>query len=127
MTKSFSTGTDSPVKAASSILMVFTSNNRISAGTTSPASKITISPTTISSPFTCRCSPSRKTVATGEAIFCNASIASSAFDSWITPTIAFKITTAKITIASVGSGAPSWAKNEITAAASKTIIMKSLN
>ena len=52
MTKSFSTGTDSPVKAASSILIVLTSNNRISAGTTSPASKITISPTTISSPFT---------------------------------------------------------------------------
>ena len=106
ITKSLSTGTDSPVKADSSIFTVFTSNKRISAGTTSPASRITMSPTTISSPLTCSACPSRKTLATGEAIFFNASIASSAFDSWNTPRIAFSKTTAKMIMASVGSGSP---------------------
>ena len=45
-TNSFSTGTDSPVNAASSIFSELTSIKRISAGTTSPASNKSMSPGT---------------------------------------------------------------------------------
>ena len=78
---SFSTGTDSPVKAASSIFNEAASNNRISAGTTSPASSITISPGTNSSLLIVNVCPSLKTVAFGVDICFNASIACSAFAS----------------------------------------------
>ena len=81
----------------------------------------------MSSPLICSTCPSRKTLATGEAIFFNASIASSAFDSWKTPRTALSNTTAKMIIASVGSGSPWWANIETTAATKSTKIMKSLN
>lgn len=44
----FSTGTDSPVSAASSIFIEADSITRASAGTVSPASRMTMSPGTIS-------------------------------------------------------------------------------
>ena len=75
---SFVTGTDSPVKAASSICNELALNRRKSAGTTSPASRITISPTTISLESIALTSPPRRTFALGEDIFLRESIASSA-------------------------------------------------
>ena len=78
----FSTGTDSPVRAASSIFNVFASKRRISAGTTSPASSITISPGTNSLESTSVTCPSRSARAAGLDIDLSASIASSALPSW---------------------------------------------
>ena len=123
---SFSLGTDSPVKAASSICNELASIKRTSAGTTSPASRIIMSPGTNSVLLTFLMVPSRRTLALGEAIFRKASIASSALASWKTPIIAFKITTNKIIKASVKPSIPS-ATTDIAAATNKTIIMKSLN
>ena len=124
MVTSFSTGTDSPVNAASSIFKLFASNKRKSAGTTSPASNKTMSPGTNSSLLTVMTCPSRRTFAFGEDISFNASMACSALASWITPKMAFKIPTPKMIIESTTS----WEKTaEMTAAANKTIIIKSLN
>ena len=100
---SFSTGTDSPVSAASSIFNEAISIKRKSAGTTSPASSITISPGTRSVDFTELVCPSRKTLAFGVDISRKASIASSALDSCTTPITALMITTAKIMIESTTS------------------------
>ena len=80
--KSFSTGTDSPVSAASSILRELASKSRKSAGTTSPASKMTISPGTSSFESTSATCLSRRTRAAGLDIDLRASIASSALPSW---------------------------------------------
>ena len=121
---SFSTGTDSPVKAASSIFNEATSIKRRSAGTTSPASSITISPGTRSVDFTELVCPSRKTFAFGVDISRSASIACSALDSCTTPITALIITTARIMIESTTSCETT---AEITAANSKTMIIKSLN
>ena len=121
---SFSTGTDSPVKAASSIFNELASKRRKSAGTTSPASNRTISPGTNSSLLIVTVWPLRKTLAFGVDISLSASIACSAFASWTTPMIALIMTTAKIIIESTTS----WETTaEIIAAASKTMIIKSLN
>ena len=125
---SFSTGTDSPVKAASSTFKELASTKRISAGTTSPASNKTTSPGTKSKLLTVWTCPSRLTLASGEAISFKASIASSAFASWKTPIIAFKITTIKITTASATPSPSATPTNAETAAATKsTAIIKSLN
>ena len=80
--KSFSTGTDSPVRAASSILRELASSKRRSAGTTSPASRATISPGTNSLESISAMCPSRRTRAAGLDIDLRASMASSAFPSW---------------------------------------------
>ena len=119
----FSTGTDSPVNADSSTFNDALSIKRKSAGTISPASKVTISPGTNSSLLTVLNSPSRKTVASGAAISFKALIASSALDSWNTPKTAFSTTTKRIITASTTSPV----KAAIKAATNKTMIMKSLN
>ena len=117
------TGTDSPVNADSSICIDADSTSRKSAGTTSPASKMTTSPGTNSVLWICCIWPSRSTLACGAAKLFNASIASSALDSWKTPKIAFNTTTSKIIKAST----PSPTNTEIKAATSSTMIIKSLN
>ncbi len=76
-----STGTDSPVNEASSICNEADSINRRSAGTISPASKRTMSPTTKSVDLITMSLPSRITFAFGVDISFNALIASSAFAS----------------------------------------------
>ena len=121
---SLSTGTDSPVKAASSTLSELASIKRISAGTISPASNKTISPGTKSWGLTVMTLPSRRTRASGEAISLRASMASSALDSWTTPIMALSTTTRRMMTASCHS----WlATKETAAAITRMIIMKSLN
>ena len=99
----FSTGTDSPVSAASSIFMLAHSIILASAGTASPASSTITSPTTKSSLFTTTILPSRTTFDVAAAIFCSASIAFSALLSCATPRIALIITTAMIMMTSEGN------------------------
>ena len=74
---SFSTGTDSPVKADSSTFKLAVLASRISAGTTSPASSKTISPGTISVLGISKIAPPRLTWALGVDISFKASIAAS--------------------------------------------------
>ena len=69
------TGTDSPVSAASSIFMLALSKIRPSAGTASPASRITISPGTSSSLFFTSIFPPRSI-----RVFCSPMTHSSASD-----------------------------------------------
>lgn len=64
----FSTGTDSPVRAASSLVRFLTSTRRRSAGTRSPDSSSTTSPGTSSSAGTRRTAPARTTRASAESI-----------------------------------------------------------
>ena len=87
-----STGTDSPVSEASSILRFTLCTRRRSAGTKFPASSSTMSPPTRSRLATTVWCPSRMTAAFGADIFFSAASACSAFDSWITPTTAFRAT-----------------------------------
>ena len=72
------TGTDSPVSAASSIFRLALCMILPSAGTASPASSITTSPTTSSSLGMVTSFPSRSTCDTAADISCSASIAFSA-------------------------------------------------
>ena len=95
------TGTDSPVRAASSIFMLALSMIRPSAGTESPASSTTISPGTSSSLFKVTIFPSRITLLVAAAISCRAAMAASALLSCTTPSTALIITTAIIIITSV--------------------------
>ena len=74
----FSTGTDSPVSAASSARRFMATITRASAGTFLPVCKITMSPGTRSRAGISVSLPSRITVALGAAIWRNASIARSA-------------------------------------------------
>ena len=90
---SFSAGTDSPVNAASSAFKDADSIRRQSAGTESPASRTTISPTTRSSFLMILMTPSRITLQVDAVISFKASIAFSALPSCTTPRIAFKRTT----------------------------------
>ena len=78
MSMNFVTGTLSPVRAASSIFMLALSRMRPSAGTASPASSTTTSPTTRSSLRTETILPSRRTLLVAAAICCKASMAFSA-------------------------------------------------
>ncbi|MBA7663794.1 hypothetical protein ES703_71842 [subsurface metagenome] len=78
---SLSTGTDSPVSAASSALRFFTENRRKSAGTLSPPSSRTTSPGTVSRVATIFFSLSLSTVHSGTSIFFRASKEASAFPS----------------------------------------------
>ena len=70
---SFSTGTDSPVKDASSIFKFELSTSLTSAGIISPASIVTMSPGTKVFAGTTSMCPSLNTFAFGEAIFLRAS------------------------------------------------------
>ena len=72
------TGTDSPVSAASSILRLAFSIILPSAGTASPASSSTTSPTTSSSLWIVTIFPSRSTFDVAADISCKASMAFSA-------------------------------------------------
>ena len=90
------TGTLSPVRAASSICKLALSSRRPSAGTASPASKITTSPGTSSSECSSTCLPSRSTLLVAAVMVCNASMAASALLSWYTPRMAFSSTTIRM-------------------------------
>ncbi|CCZ95060.1 putative uncharacterized protein [Corallococcus sp. CAG:1435] len=100
VTASFSAGTLSPVRAASSALRLAHCKIRQSAGTLSPASSTTTSPTTSSWLFTIVTVPSRKTLQVDSVMDCNAFIACSALLSCTTPKIALSNTTTAIIIAS---------------------------
>ncbi len=119
----FSTGTDSPVSAASSIFNFAASVSLISAGIILPASSMTMSPGTIPEAGTLFILLSLYTKAFGAAIFFKALMAFSALYSCTNPMIALSIT---ITIIAIVS-AISPIIPDITAAAINTIIMKSLN
>ena len=97
---SLSTGTDSPVKADSSIFKLIVLVRRKSAGTCRPASKQTTSPGTSSFAGISICLPPLFTIAWGLVSFFNASIAFLAFPSCTTPTNAFTVITATIIMAS---------------------------
>ena len=79
---SFSTGTDSPVSADSSIERLAATISRPSAGTRSPASSSTTSPGTRSSVITSTMSPSRRTRTLDTSIFSRAARALEALASW---------------------------------------------
>ena len=74
----FSTGTLSPVRAASSTFRLALSSTRASAGTASPASSTTTSPGTSCSLFSVSCLPPRSTLLVAAVICCRASMAFSA-------------------------------------------------
>ena len=96
-------GSDSPVSAASFTRRVCASVSRRSASTTSPTASSTRSPGTSWAARSCLGSPSRTTVAVGLVIRRRADIARFAWNSCTKPTIAFRISTAVIAIASTGS------------------------
>ncbi len=98
---SFSTGTDSPVSAASLILRFFSCISRRSAGTRAPDSSSTMSPGTSRAASISWRSPPRSTVARLASIACTASSACSALPSWMKPISAFTSTTPMITPASM--------------------------
>ena len=128
MSAFFSTGTDSPVKAASWDFKFTASTILKSAGIKSPVSKITISPGTNSLDWTTSNFPFLITFATWLLIFCKASKDFSALFSWATPIIALTTTTIIIIMVSV-IPSPSLTPiiPETIAAIIKTIIIKSLN
>ena len=113
---SFSTGTDSPVSAASWVFRFSVKISRRSAGTCCPALNTTRSPGTSSAESISRSLPSRLTTAFSFVICFRDSSAFWAFPSWTTPTAAFKSTTAAMIAASPCSPK----KTEITPAASST-------
>ena len=104
---SFSAGTDSPVRAASSILSVLTATSRMSAGTLSPEANRTTSPGTRSAPATVAFLPSRRAVTFSGTILLSASIALPALNSCTKPISVLSTTTARMTkpflMPSVGS------------------------
>ena len=102
----FSTGTDSPVSAASSIFIVALSSTRQSAGTESPASSMITSPGTSSALGRCTSLPSRSTLDCAALISCRASRASSLLASWTTPSTELTITTNMMMATSAKSGSP---------------------
>ena len=90
------TGTDSPVRAASSTFMDASSMMRPSAGTLSPASSMTTSPTTSSLLSTLTICPSLSTFDLAAVICFKASMASSALFSCTTPSTELSMTTNNI-------------------------------
>ncbi len=121
------TGTDSPVSADSSIFIEALSRMRQSAGTASPASSTTRSPTTSSLDGIVSIFPSRMTLVWEADISWSAASASSALDSWTTPSTALTTTTKQMITTSAKSGSP-WAtlvRAEITAATISMMIMGS--
>mmetsp|Transcript_27811 Transcript_27811/g.57617 ORF Transcript_27811/g.57617 Transcript_27811/m.57617 type:complete len:233 (+) Transcript_27811:875-1573(+) len=71
----FATSSDSPVKGISSTLRSSASSRRMSAGTTSPTPRMTMSPRTMALLLTCSSTPSRHTMASGCDILESASSA----------------------------------------------------
>ena len=96
----FSAGTDSPVRAASSVRRFFTSTRRRSAGTLSPDSSRTTSPGTRLSAGIMRVSPSRRVRASADSMLRMESSAFSARPSWMKPSKAFSSTTPRMIPAS---------------------------
>ncbi|CDA78260.1 putative uncharacterized protein [Clostridium sp. CAG:242] len=127
---SFSEGTDSPVRADSSLFRLTLFNNLASAGIKSPASSRIISPGTSCAASMMLSLPSRITLACGADRFLSASKAFSALLSCMTPMIAFRTTMSRIRSGSKNSfGCPSThaMTKEIAAAASRIRIITSLN
>ena len=114
---------DSPVRSDSSIIKFVASIISPSAGTLSPDSKITISPKVISLVAITFTFPSLTTLHVGDAIAFSASNDFSVLNSCINPSIAFKNTITHIVMAS----AVSPINPDITVAANKTHVIKSLN
>ena len=121
----FSTGTDSPVSAASSIFMEALSRTRQSAGTESPASSRITSPGTSSELCIMTSLPSRMTLDWAALISCRAARASSLFASWMTPRAELMMTTAMMMITSAKSGSP-WMKPVMAEMAAATISMMTI-
>ena len=126
---SFSTGSDSPVSADSSVLNPVVEMSRPSAGMQSPSSSSITSPATTFSAGMRVSLPPRRTCATGALSFCSDSSAFSARLSCTVPMIALSTTMLRIMIGSRKS--PFFSKNEVAsdtpAAASKMSTIKSLN
>ncbi len=119
----FSTGTDSPVRADSSVVRFTASISLPSAGTKSPSSIRTMSPGTSSEAGRfCGC-PSLSTLACGELSLRRAAKDFSAFLSCHTPKMALVITIKRITTASVTS----LTRYEIRAAANRSRISGSVS
>ena len=97
----FSTGTDSPVSAASCTFRLMASVRRRSAGMLSPVSISTMSPGTSSRDSMMRRSPSRTTLQRGAAMRSKASSDRSAFDSCTMPMMALATRMTRMMSASV--------------------------
>ena len=119
----FSTVTDSPVRADSSTLSCAASSRRRSAGTWLPASSSTMSPGTNSLAAMGWGLPSRSTCVRDAASWRRAAMAWSARLAWVKPMAALSTTMAMMTSVSVTSPR----MPDTTAAASRMMIMKSLN
>ena len=116
---SLAAGTLSPVSADSSICRALAVMMRPSAGTSSPAARRTISPTTTCSAGISDSDPSRRTRAVAFIIDLSAFIALSALPSWRSPTTAFS-TVIKINSTPV---VHSLIASDTTAAATRMICM----
>ncbi len=119
----FDVGTDSPVKVDSSTLKELAETRRPSAGTLSPASRMTKSPGTRAWAGIFCHSPSRTTLQWGAVSFFRASKERSARYSWTKPSTALRRTIARMARASTTS--PSRAETPVETRSTKT--MKSLN
>ena len=126
---SFSTGRDSPVRADSSAVSSTVRRRRRSAGTRSPALRMTTSPGTSCQLSTVCFLPSRSTRALGEDSFFSASMALSARSSWTVPITALHTTIARMMMESTYSRSPRMAETqkEIPAQAKRMRVIKSLN
>ena len=127
---SFSEGTDSPVRADSSLLRLELSSSRASAGTKSPASRWMMSPGTSREASMTSVLPFRNTLAWGADIFFKASSAFSALLSCIIPMMALRITIRRMSTGSknsIGSPSTQAIPKEMAAAMSRMIIITSLN
>ena len=127
---SFSDGTDSPVKADSSLLRLTLFSSRASAGIKSPASRWIMSPGTSWEASMIFSSPSRRTLARGADIFFRASRAFSALLSCTIPIMALSTTMSRISTGSknsIGSPSTQAMTKETAAARSRIMIMTSLN
>ena len=100
---SFSLGSDSPVRAASSTRKFVDSSIRRSAGALSPAARRTMSPGTRSSAGTFTHAPSRSTSASRDNIFLMPSRAFSACPSWMNPVSAIATAATRMTVKSTQS------------------------
>ncbi len=103
---SLTTGSDSPVSVDSSTSSTEAPTSRRSAGTRSPAERITTSPATMSRAGMGMIRPPRRTRATGDSIVRRASMARVAFPSSSSPIAAFSATMARIAIPSRRSRSP---------------------
>ncbi len=118
-----STGTDSPVSAASSTCRLRERSSRTSAGRLSPEASSTTSPGTSSAASTSCCLPSRSTTACGASRWRIACSAASALPSWTKPISALRTTTAAMTPLSI-----QWPIAAVTPAATiSTISSRLLN